>query len=85
MESLTLKSLWNFTSTDNQYINAVLGLSHLRFDHRYKGNLSGDRNGKQAFASINYRTKDKYGILNVTPTGKLNIRCDKACLSLQIF
>ena len=58
-------------SKDNQYINAVLGLSHLWYDHRYMGNLSGERKGKQAFATINYRTKEKYGILNVTPTGKL--------------
>ena len=71
MESLTLNLYGVSPSKDNQYINAVLGFSHLRFDHRYLGNLSGERNGKQAFASINYRTKDKYGILNVTPTGKL--------------
>ena len=71
MESLTLNLYGILPSKDNQYINAVLGLSHLRFDHRYMGNLSGERKGKQAFASINYRTKDKYGILNVTPTGKL--------------
>ena len=71
MESLTLNLYGISPSKDNQYINAVVGLSHLRFDHRYVGNLSGERKGKQAFASINYRTKDKYGILNVTPTGKL--------------
>ena len=71
MESLTLNLYGILPSKDNQYINAVLGLSHLRFDHRYMGNLSGERNGKQAFATINYRTKDKYGILKVTPTGKL--------------
>ena len=71
MESLTLNLYGISPSKDNQYINAVIGLSHLRFDHRYMGNLSGERKGKQAFASINYRTKDKYGILNVTPTGKL--------------
>ncbi len=71
MESLTLNLYGISPSNDNQYINAVIGLSHLRFDHRYMGNLSGERKGKQAFASINYRTKDKYGILNVTPTGKL--------------
>ncbi len=71
MESLTLNLYGISPSKDNQYINAVIGLSHLRFDHRYLGNLSGERKGKQAFASINYRTKDKYGILNVTPTGKL--------------
>ena len=71
MESLTLNLYGISPSKDNQYINAVIGLSHLRFDHSILGNLSGERNGKQAFASINYRTKDKYGILNVTPTGKL--------------
>ena len=71
MESLTLNLYGISPSINNQYINAVLGLSHLRFDHRYMGNLSGERKGKQAFATINYRTKDKYGILNVTPTGKL--------------
>ena len=71
MESLTLNLYGISPSKNNQYINAVVGLSHLSFDHKYMGNLSGERNGKQAFASINYRTKDKYGILNVTPTGKL--------------
>ena len=71
MESLTLNLYGISPSKDNQYINAVLGLSLLRYDHMYMGNLSGERNGKQAFASINYRTRDRYGILNVTPTGKL--------------
>ena len=71
MESLTLNLYGILPSKDNQYINAVVGLSHLRYDHRYMGNLSGERKGKQAFATINYRTKEKYGILNVTPTGKL--------------
>ncbi len=71
MESLTLNLYGILPSKDNQYINAVVGLSHLWYDHRYIGNLSGERKGKQAFATINYRTKDKYGILNVTPTGKL--------------
>ena len=71
MESLTLNLYGISPSKNNQYINAVIGLSHLRFDHRYLGTLSGERKGKQAFASINYRTRDKYGILNVTPTGKL--------------
>ena len=37
MESLTLNLYGISPSNDNQYINAVLGLSHLRFDHRYHG------------------------------------------------
>ncbi len=71
MESLTLNLYGISPSMNNQYINAVLGLSHLRFDHRYNGNLSGERTGKQAFATINYRTKKKHNFLNLTPTGKL--------------
>ncbi len=71
MESLTLNLYGISPSINNQYINAVLGLSHLRFDHRYMGNLSGERKGKQAFATINYRTKKKHSFLNLTPTGKL--------------
>ncbi len=71
MESLTLNLYGILPSKNNQYINAVLGLSHLWYDHRFMGNLSGERKGKQAFATINYRTKEKYGIFNVTPTGKL--------------
>ncbi len=71
MESLTLNLYGVSPSINNQYINAVLGLSHLRFDHRYMGNISGERKGKQVFATINYRTKKKHSFLNLTPTGKL--------------
>ncbi len=71
LESLTL-NIYGIVPTNNkQYINAVLGLSALRFDNKYLGNISGERNGKQAFASINYRTKNTYGKFNITPTGKI--------------
>ena len=71
LESLTLNLYGIVPTNNNQYINAVLGLSALRFDNEYLGNLSGERNGKQAFASINYRTKNAYSKFNITPTGKL--------------
>ena len=71
LESLTLNIYGTVPTNNNQYINAVLGLSALRFDNKYLGKISGERNGKQAFASINYRTKKTYGKLNITPTGKL--------------
>ena len=71
MESLTLNLYGISPSINDQYINAVLGLSHLRFDHTYMGNLFGERKGKQAFATINYRTLKKHSFLNLTPTGKL--------------
>ena len=70
MESLTL-NLYGITPTkDNKYINAVVGLSALRIDSIYLGKISGRRNGQQAFSSINLRTKNNYGKLNITPSGK---------------
>ena len=71
LESLTLNLYGIVPTNNNQYINTVLGLSALRFDNEYLGKLSGERNGKQAFASINYRTKNAYSKFNITPTGKL--------------
>ena len=71
LESLTLNIYGVVPTSNTQYINAVLGLSALRFDNKYLGALSGERNGKQAFASINYRTKSAYSKFNITPTGKL--------------
>ena len=71
LQSLTLNIYGTVPTINNQYINTVLGLSALRFDNKYSGTTSGERNGKQAFASINYRTKNAYSKLNITPTGKL--------------
>ena len=71
MDSLTLNIYGIIPLNEGQYINAVLGLSALRFDNKYLGKLSGERNGKQAFTSINFRTKNTYGKFNITPTGKL--------------
>ena len=70
LESLTLNLYGIVPTNENRYINAVVGLSALRFNNKYLSKLSGERNGKQAFTSINYRTKNTYGSLNVTPTGK---------------
>ena len=71
MESLTLNIYGIIPINEDKYFNAVLGLSALRFDNKYLGKLSGERNGKQVFTSINYRTKNSYGELNITPTAKL--------------
>ena len=71
MESLTLNIYGIIPIKEDQYVNAVIGLSALRFDNKYLGKLSGERNGKQAFTSINYRIRNSYGKFNVTPTGKL--------------
>ena len=71
LESLTLNIYGIAPTNNNQYINAILGLSALRYANKYLGNISGERNGRQAFASINYRTKNTYSKFNITPTGKL--------------
>ena len=71
LESLTLNIYGVVPTSNTQYINAVLGLSVLRFDNKYLGGLSGERNGKQVFGTINYRTKTAYSKFNITPTGKL--------------
>ena len=70
MESLTLNIYGIIPRDENKYINAVLGLSVLRFDQKYLGRLTGERNGKQAFTALNYRTKKSYGDLNLTPSGR---------------
>ena len=70
MDSLTLNFYGIIPIDEDKYVNAVLGLSALRLDNKYLGKSSGERNGKQAFASLNYRTKNTYGKLNITPTGK---------------
>ena len=70
LESLTLNIYGVVPTSNTQYINAVLGLSALRFDNKYLGVLSGERNGKQVFGTINYRTKTAYSKFNITPTGK---------------
>ncbi len=70
MESLTLNIYGIVPTNENRYINAVLGISAMKFDNLYLGKITGERNGRQAFVSINYRTKNNYGAFNITPTGK---------------
>ena len=52
------------------YLNAVLGLSALKIDSLYLGKKSGQRYGKQLFTAIDFRTKNSYGKINLTPTTK---------------
>ncbi len=71
MESLTLNFYGVIPKDEDRYINAVLGLSALRFDQKYLDKLSGERNGKQIFTAINFRSKKTYGNFNISPSGKL--------------
>ena len=71
MESLTL-NLYGIAPGDEQrYINAVVGLSLLRFDHKHSGQITGERNGKQLFTAINFRSRETFGDFNITPSGRL--------------
>ena len=45
----------------------------LNIDHIYQSKLSGERNGKQAFTSINFRTKNRFGKFNTTPSLKFDL------------
>ena len=46
LQSLTLNIYGIVPTINNQYINAVLGLSALRFDNKYSGTTSGESKWK---------------------------------------
>ena len=70
MDSLTLNLYGIMPKDKENYLNAVLGLSALKIDSHYLGKKSGQRYGKQLFTAIDFRTKNSYGKLNLTPTTK---------------
>ena len=71
MESLTLNLYGIAPQSEQKYINAVVGLSVLRFDHKHFGKLTGERNGKQIFTAINFRNFDTYKDFNFSPSGRI--------------
>ncbi len=71
MDSLTLNLYGIMPKDEERYINAILGLSALKIDSLYLGKRSGQRYGKQLFTSINFRTNNTFGKLNITPSSKL--------------
>ena len=70
MDSLTLNLYGIMPKDKENYLNAVLGLSALKIDSLYLGKKSGQRYGKQLFTAIDFRTKNSYGKINLTPTTK---------------
>ena len=70
MDALTLNLYGIMPKDKENYLNAVLGLSALKIDSLYLGKKSGQRYGKQLFTAIDFRTKNSYGKLNLTPTTK---------------
>ena len=72
LKSLTLNMYGTVPIDQYRYTNAILGLSILRFDQRFLGKITGERNGKQAFTAFNFRTKKTYGAFNFTPSARFN-------------
>ena len=72
MESLTLNFYGTIPKNETHYTNMILGYSLLRIDQKYQGKKTGNRNGHQLFASANFRSKNKNGRLNFSPSGKFS-------------
>ena len=70
MNSLTLNIYGVNSLSDTDYMNTVFGLSALKFKHSLTGHTSGERYGKQAFVTTNFRTNKKYGKYNFTPSSR---------------
>jgi len=69
-ESLTLNLYSTIPVNNNSNLNALFGVSLLRIDQLLSNEITGERNGKQAFAALNLQSKDSYGNFNIKPTGK---------------
>jgi hypothetical protein len=56
---------------DGGYTNTVVGLSSLKYDLKTGGVVTGQRNGKQLFTSLDFRSDNEYGKFNLTPSLKI--------------
>ena len=72
MESLTLNFYGTIPKNETNYVNMILGYSLLRIDQKYQGKKTGNRNGHQLFTSVNFRSKNKSGRFNFSPSGKFS-------------
>ena len=72
MESLTLNFYGTIPKNETNYTNMIFGYSLLRIDQKYKGKKTGNRNGHQLFTSANFRSKNKSGRFNFSPSGKFS-------------
>ena len=72
MESLTLNFYGTIPKNETNYTNMIFGYSLLRIDQKYQGKKTGNRNGHQLFTSVNFRSKNKSGRFNFSPSGKFS-------------
>ena len=71
-KSLTLNFYGTIAQSESTYTNALIGVSVLRIDQKFNDKLTGERNGKQAFAALNFRSKNNFGILKLDPSAKIS-------------
>ena len=48
-------------------IDSLVGLSYLKVDQLHRGQIVGERNGKQIFTAFNLKSRSGYGKFNITP------------------
>ena len=71
MASLTLNYYLITPLKDSGYTNTVFGFSTLKYDLINDFVVTGQRNGKQLFASMDFRNDSEYGRFNLTPSLKI--------------
>ena len=71
MDALSLNYYMITPLKESGYTNTVVGLSTLKYDLNTGGVVTGQRNGKQLFTSIDFRNDNEYGSFNLTPSLKI--------------
>ena len=74
--SYSLSLYGTFPHEDTKFIDSVIGVSSLKTDHVRKSGsntLTGERNGRQVFGSINFRTTYNKEKFNITPSGRIDL------------
>mgnify|MGYP001285956322 FL=1 len=64
MQALTL----NLYGTNGNNFNSLIGYSLLTIDQMLSDTTVGERYGKQAFTSVNFKSKNSYGNFNIKPS-----------------
>ena len=66
-KSLTLNLYNSSLLNKKSNIDSLVGLSYLKVDQLHRGQIVGERNGKQIFTAFNLKSKSGYGKFNITP------------------
>ena len=72
-KSLTL-NLYNSSPLNKKSnIDSLVGLSYLKVDQLHRGQIVGERNGKQIFTAFNLKSRSGYGKFNITPKSSFDL------------